>query len=153
METTQACVTRVTSVTSAGFICHWWCHIRHWQGILGDEERLVLVTRGSEAEPEKPRALVIIPVLTSYEAELLLEEGCQQSVKASVRERFTSGVIDPGAVIGVEPDILMFIVVAAVHLMGTPDIHHSQCFALVILAVIQDERLVGPFRKRIRIDE
>ena len=47
----------------------------------------------------------------------------------------------------------MFVVIAAVEFVGAPDIHHGQQVALVILAAIQDQRLVGPFRERVRIDE
>jgi hypothetical protein len=73
--------------------------------------------------------------------------------KASGGERLSAGVIDPGAVIGVEPDILMLVVIAAVDLVGAPDIDHGLRASLIIYAAIQDERLVGPFCERVGIDE
>jgi hypothetical protein len=42
--------------------------------MLGDEERLISITVGSEAYAAKPRALVIIPVLDPFEAELMVKE-------------------------------------------------------------------------------
>jgi len=100
--------------------------IRHWRGMLGDEKWLVLVTRGSEAEPEKPRALVIISVLDSFEPQLILKEVLEVSGKTSGGQRLAPGVIDPRAVIRIEPGVLMFVVITAVDLVGSPDIDHRR---------------------------
>jgi len=120
----------------AGFRCHGWCHIRHGRGCAGYQERLRRITMGPEANAMESGTIHIVRVLDPCQPELIREEVFQQPGKASGRERLASGVIDPGTVIGVEPSVLMFVVIAAVNLVGAPDIHHGQQFALVIRAVI-----------------
>jgi hypothetical protein len=118
-----------------------------------DEERLSHITVGSEAYAVKPRALVIVLVLYAFQSKLIFEEVLEEPSKASGRERLAPSVIDPSTVIGIEPGVLMFIVIGAVKLMRAPNIHCCQGFALVIRAIIQKQRLVGPFRERVGIDK
>ena len=47
----------------------------------------------------------------------------------------------------------MLVVIAAVDLVGAPDIDHGLRASLIIYAAIQDERLVGPFCEWVGIDE
>jgi hypothetical protein len=91
--------------------------------MLGDEERLVFVTGGSEAYAKKARPLVVVSMLDPFEPELVLKEILQAVSEASGGQRFSPCIIDPGTVIGVEPDILIFISIGVVELMGSPDIH------------------------------
>ena len=120
---------------------------------MGDEARLVDIVVGAQADAAKPRALVVIPMFHAVEAQLILEQVSEQPGKTPGGQRLPTGIIDPGAVMGVEPAVLMCVAVALVQLVGTPDIHHRQGVPLVIRAGIKDERLVGPLSERVGVDQ
>jgi hypothetical protein len=92
-------------------------------------------------------------VLNAFEAELIFEEVLEEPSKASGGQGLPPCVIDPGAVIGIEPGVLMLVLVGAVHLVGSPDIHRSKGFTLAIGAIIEDQRLVRPLSQWVGIDK
>jgi hypothetical protein len=92
-------------------------------------------------------------MLDACEAELIFEEVFQMPCKASRGQRLPPGVIDPGAVIGIQPRVLMFIRVGVVHFVRVPDIHPRHRAPLVIRAGIEEQRLVGPFREGVGVDK
>jgi hypothetical protein len=92
-------------------------------------------------------------VLDAFESELVFEEVFHEPGKASGRERLASSVINPRAVIWVEPGVLMLVVIGAVNLVGSTNIHCSKGFALVIRAIIKDQRLVRPLSQWVGIDK
>jgi hypothetical protein len=121
--------------------------------MMGDQARLVGILVGPQADTAKPRALVIVPVFHTVEPQLVLKQVSEESSEAPGGEWLAPGIIDPGPVMRVEPAILMFIPIALVQLVGTPDIDDRQGVSLGIRAGVAEERLIGPLGERVGIDQ
>ena len=98
-------------------------------------------------------AIHIIGVHDPVEAQLVLKQVSEEPGKAPGRQRLPPRIIDPRPVMGVEPAVLLFITVALVQLVGTPDIHDRQGVPLGIRMGIKKERLVGPLSERIGVHQ
>jgi hypothetical protein len=87
------------------------------------------------------------------EAQLILKEVSEEPGKTPGGERLAPGIIDPGAVMRVEPAVLMLIGIRLVHLVRAPDIDGRQGLPLGIRARIEEERLVGPLGAWVGVDQ